>query len=62
MERLRFFNGLTLRAIIWFPLALIYWPLVSWNYHLRYIGEMPDEWYWADEWLIDHGWYVGTEY
>ena len=47
-----------LRAVVFLPVALFLWPLVSYNYYQRRIGNLPDQWYWADEMLFVNGWYV----
>lgn len=52
---LRPFGKLSVRHLFWLPLALCLWPLVARNYRQRARGELPDEWYWADRWLFDHG-------
>jgi hypothetical protein len=48
----------TLRHVFWLPFALCLWPLVMRNYRLRERGILPDRWYWADRWLVDHGFVV----
>jgi hypothetical protein len=48
----------TLRHVFWFPMALCLWPLVRHNYRQRARGDLPDEWHWADRWLLDHGFVV----
>lgn len=48
------------RHIWWLPLALFLWPLVVLNYRARERGELPDEWYWADERLLALGFFVDS--
>ena len=46
------------RDIYGLPIALCLWPLVSRNYFLREIGELPDKWYWADVIMLHFGYWV----
>jgi hypothetical protein len=48
----------TWRHAFWLPLAIILGVIVRRNYRARMRGELPDEWHWADRWLIDHGFVV----
>lgn len=47
------------RTWLTWPVALALWPLVVRNYRLRLNGVLPDEFYWADMWLLRLGWTVG---
>ncbi len=46
------------RALYRVPLCLVLIPLVVRNYRLREQGELPDEWYWADQVLVSWGVFV----
>ncbi len=48
----------TLRHVLWLPLALCLGVIVRRNYAARARGELPDEWHWADVWLLNHGFVV----
>ena len=50
---------LVIKHILMFPLFhLFIKPLIKRNYRLRREGKLPDEWYWADKFAVEHGYAV----
>jgi len=45
--------------IFYIPARLVLTPLIWRDYYLRGRGLKPDEWYWADRWLVSRDHYVG---
>mgnify|MGYP001593256184 FL=1 len=52
-------GGLRWRHLLWGLPSLLLLPLVWRNYSRRVRGLEPDIWYWADLWLLHHGY--GTQ-
>ena len=52
------FNKWSIRDAYRLPMALILWPMVSYNYWQRKHRLKPDEWYWADAMMWHYGYAV----
>jgi len=47
-----------MRFIRWFVFRAFLVPLILWNYRERRLGNLPDEWYWADKLAINWGYAI----
>ena len=46
------------RAVMFVLFHSVLKHLIKRNYKLREQGKLPDEWYWADELAVNHGYFV----
>lgn len=44
-----------LKWYLYLPARIVLTPLIWWNQEQRKWGMKPDEWYWADRWLVERG-------
>ena len=49
------------RILFWPVFHLLLKPLIKRNYRLRMLGEVADEWYWADSLSANLGYFVYIE-
>lgn len=45
------------RILMWPVYIVVLRPLIAINYKQRELGNIPDQWYWADELAVKYGFY-----